>query len=75
VSQPDEIAEVLLRQGRYFLVVRGVYVAMETDSCRDPDIEGRTWTPEALRQAAALINSGRWASAAARWVDKASRDR
>ena len=63
-------AEVILTQGRYFLVVNGVYIAMESDRCpvRDPDIDARLWTPAALHQAAELINSGRWISANARWI-------
>jgi len=72
MSQTAEIAEVVLRQGRYFLVVRGVYLAMETDlvPVRDLAIKPARWTRDALRQAAALINSGRWTNAAARWIDK-----
>lgn len=64
-------AEVILTHGRYFLAVNGVYIAMETDLCpvRDPAIDARRWTPDALRQAAALINSGRWTGANARWVE------
>ena len=64
------IAEVVLTHGRYFLAVNGIYVAMETDLCpvRDPDIQATHWTPDALRQAAALINGEQWTSAAARWV-------
>lgn len=63
-------AEVILRQGRYFLIVNGVYVAMESDlvPVRDPAIADRRWTEAALRQAAEFINSGRWTSANARWI-------
>lgn len=57
----EPIAWVELRQGRYWLVVRKLYVAMEGDKVRDPDIvtvaEGPTcWSEEGLRQAARFIN-------------------
>lgn len=63
------MAEVLLRLGRYHLVVNGVYVAMEGDiyPCRDPAIDGHRWSKASLEQAAQLINERRWASAADRW--------
>ncbi len=51
-----EIAIVRLAQGRYVLWVGGVVVAMETDLCRDPNIVGRTWTRDMLREAARRIN-------------------
>jgi hypothetical protein len=61
------IAEVVLHLGRYWLIVRGVYVVMETDPCRDPEYDGRVWTEQSLRQAATDINSGRFGSFAERW--------
>jgi len=60
------IVEVVLHLGRYWLVVRGVFVAMETDVCRDPEYDGRVWTEQSLRQAADDINSGRFGSFAER---------
>lgn len=48
-------AEVILRQGRQHLVIRGVFVVTEGDLCRSPDLP-RTWTPDMLRRVAALIN-------------------
>lgn len=64
MSEP--VAEVVLHLGRYWLVVRGVYVAMETDTCRDPAYDGPIWTRDALRLAAADINAGTFGSAAQR---------
>lgn len=57
------IAEVVLTRGRYFLVVRGVYVAMETDTCHDSAYDGPMWTRDTLRLAAADINAGTFGSA------------
>jgi hypothetical protein len=61
--------EVILHQGRYHLVVNGVYIAMEGDDypCRDPAITGNRWTKGTLEQAATLIREARWTSAAERW--------
>lgn len=66
------IAEVILRQGRWFLVVRGVFVAMQGDSGinRDPAYEGTAWTRATLEQAAHDINTNRFGSAAERWEGK-----
>jgi hypothetical protein len=68
-------AEIIVTQGRHFLVVNGVYVAMESDVCpvRDPAIGARRWTPDALRQAAEMINSERRPNANARWIGAAAR--
>lgn len=57
----EPIAWVELRQGRYWLVVRKVYVAMEGDKLRDPDIFDdlgmpNHWSEKGLRQAARIIN-------------------
>ena len=72
MSEEQPIAEVLLKQGRYFLVVRGVYLAMEGDPSinRDSAYDGRRWTLETLREAADDINSGRFGSVAERWKGK-----
>lgn len=51
-----KLAEVVLTHGRYFLVVGDVYVAMETDLCRDGEIEARFWDKASLDQAAERIN-------------------
>ena len=59
-------AEVVLHLGRFHLVVQGVYVAMETDLCRDPAFEALYWSKAMLVQAAQIINARRWASAADR---------
>jgi hypothetical protein len=56
-------AEVILHLGRYFLVVGGIYVAMESDPCRDPAFDGKTWTESMLRTAAGYINANLWLSA------------
>ena len=60
------MAEVILHLGRWYLVVNGVYVAMEDDVCHDPAIDGKFWTKKGLDRAAELITSERWASAADR---------
>ena len=57
------MAEVILRMGRWFLVVNGVYVAMETDVCRDDFTSDARWSEGSLRQAAEFINEQKWASA------------
>jgi hypothetical protein len=59
-------AEVVLHLGRFHLVVRGVYLAMETDLCRDPAFASLYWTKAMLDQAAQLINEERYLSAADR---------
>lgn len=66
MHSPEEIAaalappaEVVLSQGRHWLMVRGLGLAMETDMCRDPDIAVRYWTRDALCQARDLINRAR----------------
>lgn len=64
------IAEVVLTRGRYFLVVRGVYVAMETDTCRDSSYDGPMWTRDTLRLAAADINAETFDSARERTKKK-----
>lgn len=51
---PD-LVEVLLSQGRWHLKVGGVYVATETDLCRDPEIADKRWTRSSLNEAAAKI--------------------
>jgi len=66
VSGTVMTAEVVLHLGRFHLVVRGVYLAMETDLCRDPAFASLYWTKTMLDQAAQLINEPRWASAADR---------
>lgn len=63
------IAEVILRQGRYFLVVRGVYVAMEGDVCRDPLFTVGQWNENALRTVCHQINANTWRSAAHRFTN------
>ncbi len=60
-------AETVHRMGRWFLVVNGIYVAREGDPCQDVAFFGLDWTAETLKQAAALINERRWASAADRF--------
>lgn len=55
-SAPAE-AEVVLSCGRKWLVVCGVYVAMEGDLCRDPDFSGRAWSGDTLKEAANRINA------------------
>ncbi len=57
------MAEVILRMGRWFLVVNGIYVAMETDVCRDDLMIGARWSEGSLRQAAEFINEQRWKTA------------
>lgn len=57
----EPIAWVELQQGRYWLVVRKLYVAMEGDRLRDPDIFDSLempnhWSEKGLRQAARIIN-------------------
>ena len=51
-------AHVLLRQGRFFLVVNGLFVAMQGDPCRGPSF-GTLWEYESLVRAAAAINNAR----------------
>jgi hypothetical protein len=69
MSEGTPIAEVVLTQGRWFLVVRGVYVAMEGDPCvnRDPAYAGRNWDRMSLEEAAQDINVNRFGSAKERW--------
>jgi len=72
-EQPaDKIAEVVLRMGRWHLIVRGVFVAMQGDLCRDPHWPDRHWTTDVLEQAAALINEARWQSADDRFQGEVS---
>lgn len=66
----EPLAEVILHQGRYWLIVRGVYLVMETDTCHDPAYDGPMWTPNTLRSAAADINSGRFGNAQERFKGK-----
>ncbi len=66
-TEPGASAETVYRMGRWFLVVNGVYVAMEDNPCQDVAFDGLYWTAETLEQAAALINERRWASAADRF--------
>lgn len=59
--QREPLAWVELHQGRYWLVVRGLYVAMEGDRLRDGDIVEHPempnlWSEKGLRQAADIIN-------------------
>jgi hypothetical protein len=61
------IAEVVHRMGRYFLAINGIYVAMETDVCRDPLTAEEQWSKESLDLAAAYINDMRWTSVADRF--------
>ena len=51
-------AHVILRQGRFFLVVNGLFLAMQGDPCRDPSF-GQLWEYESLVRAAATINNAR----------------
>lgn len=50
------LADVVLYCGRYFLRVAGLYVAMETDPCRDMLTVSKVWDKEALDEAAKRIN-------------------
>ncbi len=68
------IAEVILHLGRFHLVINGVYLAMESDVCRDPFTSDARWTEGSLRQAAEFINEKRWESARARFDAKESTD-
>lgn len=63
------MAEIILRMGRWFLVVNGVYVAMETDVCRDDFTSDARWSEGSLRQAAKFINEQRWKSAEERMYE------
>ena len=50
-------AHVILRQGRFFLVVNGLFLAMQGDPCRDSSLTAeKNWTYEALQAAAREIN-------------------
>lgn len=70
-----EPAEVIHRQGRYWLCVAGVYVAMETDLCRDPLYNVSLWDKASLDKAAEHINDGvAWRLDAARQEGKAQRN-
>lgn len=50
------VAEVVLYCGRYFLLVGDVYVAMETDPCRDTLTDDKVWSKKSLDKAARKIN-------------------
>ena len=63
----EEVAEVILRVARYWLCVRGIYLAMEGDICRDPYFWQTTWTHEMLRHAADCINTKQWENTVDRW--------
>jgi hypothetical protein len=62
----EKLAEVILRQGRLWLVVGGLYIAMQGDPLHDSDLPadehlkhhvGRElWGEKALRKAARIIN-------------------
>lgn len=69
MNETEEIAEVILKQGRWVLVVHGIFVAMEGDICRDP-LYGRVWEYSNLLDASNLICQKRWASAKDRWEMK-----
>ena len=53
-------ARVVLRMGRWFLVVNGMWIAMQGDPCRDSSLTTeKNWTYEALQAAARKINQSR----------------
>ena len=53
-------AEVVLMMGRWFLVVNGMWIAMQGDPCRDSSLTTeKNWTYEALQAAARKINQSR----------------
>lgn len=54
---PEPLADVVLSCGRWWLRVVGVFVAMETDLCRDPAWADRYWDRASLEQAAGRINA------------------
>lgn len=50
-------AEVKLACGRWYLLIDGLTVAMESDPCRSPQLEGNSWDKTNLEMVAQLINS------------------
>lgn len=69
VLSGNAVAVVVLRVGRWYLVVRGVYVATDGDPLprRDLAYGDRVWTKTLLDQAANDINTNRNEHAADRW--------
>jgi len=52
----ENIAEVVLRQGKLHLSVAGFYLATEGGSCVDPEFSENRWNKSSLEKVARLIN-------------------